>query len=359
MKTKFKTMKFFLGSSSPKGFYSKFESLIDPEDNWYCRILKGSPGCGKSHLLKRIADAGVKNNVFTEYIYCSADPDSLDAVIFPELKSCIVDGTAPHTLDPVYPGAVEHIINLGDFWDGALLKNSREGIIASNNANTALHATAKKYLAAYGAINSDTIEDVINKIDFEKVKSYAHDFIKKMFENVPEKSEIGVEYSRFISAISLDGILFYQENLENFENIYEIKDKYGIIGDLLLKFLRNSALSYGLKITTCFSPLTLNERIECILIPELSVALIVTGGFFELSEELASQEINTDIFYIDKKEPQENEFNKLTSQSLVKKASEIMKKAKEIHDDLENYYIKAMNFKAIDKVTEQIISEIF
>ena len=31
-----------------------------------------------------------------EYILCSGDPDSLDAVVFPALNTAIVDGTAPH-----------------------------------------------------------------------------------------------------------------------------------------------------------------------------------------------------------------------------------------------------------------------
>ena len=35
-----------------------------------------------------------------EYILCSGDPDSLDAVIIPSLKLAWADGTAPHALEP-------------------------------------------------------------------------------------------------------------------------------------------------------------------------------------------------------------------------------------------------------------------
>ena len=36
----------------------------------------------------------------TEYILCSGDPDSLDAVVFPDKAAAIVDGTAPHVVVP-------------------------------------------------------------------------------------------------------------------------------------------------------------------------------------------------------------------------------------------------------------------
>ena len=36
----------------------------------------------------------------TEYILCSGDPDSLDAVVFPDKAAAIVDGTAPHMVVP-------------------------------------------------------------------------------------------------------------------------------------------------------------------------------------------------------------------------------------------------------------------
>jgi hypothetical protein len=354
---KIKIMRFFLGSNSPIGFYSKFDIFYNPADNWYCRILKGSPGCGKSNMMKKIAEAGIKNKTETEYIYCSSDPDSLDGIIFPELKTCIIDGTAPHMLDPVYPGAVEHIINLGECWNAKRLRASREGIIKSNNANVALHARAKKYLAAYGAIFSDTLESLIAKIDFEKIKNYAKKLTKTIFISELEKQ--AVETPRFLSAISPDGVIFYEENLQYFENIYEIMDVHGIIGDVLLKYVRNAALNHGFDIVTCFNPMTLNERIEGILIPELGAALVVSNDWHSLSDEIHSKRILSSRFLIENEEISENSFNKKMEKELVFEAIANMKKAKEIHDDLENFYIKAMDFDKVNELTEKIISEIF
>lgn len=87
---------FFLGANSPSGFYSLYDQMLDPETANRIFLLKGGAGCGKSSLMRRAAAALEDVGESVEYICCSGDPDSLDAVIFPRLKAAIVDATAPH-----------------------------------------------------------------------------------------------------------------------------------------------------------------------------------------------------------------------------------------------------------------------
>ena len=87
---------FYLGANSPTGFYSLYDQLLEPEQAETIYILKGGPGCGKSSLMRRVAQAMEEKGASVEYIACSGDPDSLDAVVFPALNTAIVDGTAPH-----------------------------------------------------------------------------------------------------------------------------------------------------------------------------------------------------------------------------------------------------------------------
>ena len=82
-------IQYFLGANSPTGFYSLYDHLLSPEEARAIYILKGGPGCGKSTLMLE-----------TEYILCSGDPDSLDAVILPAVGAAIVDGTAPQGVVP-------------------------------------------------------------------------------------------------------------------------------------------------------------------------------------------------------------------------------------------------------------------
>ena len=75
--------------------------------------------------MRTIARDLEENGYAVEYILCSGDPDSLDGIFIPELKTGFVDGTAPHVIEPKYPAAAEQYINLGTFYDVKALKNKR------------------------------------------------------------------------------------------------------------------------------------------------------------------------------------------------------------------------------------------
>ena len=91
-------IRFFLGANSPQGFYSLYDQLINPAQARAIYILKGGPGCGKSSLMRRVAQRAEEAGDRVEYIHCSGDPDSLDAIHLPARGAAIVDGTAPHVV---------------------------------------------------------------------------------------------------------------------------------------------------------------------------------------------------------------------------------------------------------------------
>ena len=86
---------FFLSANAPTGFYSLFDQLVDPYTDNALYILKGGPGSGKSTFLNIIAEGLSEAGLSVEYIHCSADPNSLDAIYIPALKIACADGTAP------------------------------------------------------------------------------------------------------------------------------------------------------------------------------------------------------------------------------------------------------------------------
>lgn len=88
-------IQYFLGGNTPAGFYSLYHQLSDPEQMRALYIIKSGPGSGKSSLMRRVERHLQAAGLKTEQVLCSGDPDSLDAVIVPELGAAIVDGTAP------------------------------------------------------------------------------------------------------------------------------------------------------------------------------------------------------------------------------------------------------------------------
>lgn len=91
---------FFLGGNTAQGFYSLADRIIEPSEADAIYILKGGAGCGKSSLMKKIAQRAEERGSAAHRFYCSGDPESLDAVLLPDQKVMLVDGTAPHGAAP-------------------------------------------------------------------------------------------------------------------------------------------------------------------------------------------------------------------------------------------------------------------
>ena len=124
---------FFLGANSAEGFYGLYDQLLDAR-LYDLIILKGTPGCGKSTFMRRAAAALEERGLETVYIHCSGDPDSLDGVIFPAIGTAIVDGTAPHVLEPRYALAHERYVDLSQCCDSAAAKEVANGLTALTDA---------------------------------------------------------------------------------------------------------------------------------------------------------------------------------------------------------------------------------
>mgnify|MGYP003315682274 CR=1 FL=1 len=54
----------------------------------------GPSGTGKSTLMRKVAEKAERKGYYVERGFCSADPNSLDVVLVPEINFSICDGTA-------------------------------------------------------------------------------------------------------------------------------------------------------------------------------------------------------------------------------------------------------------------------
>ena len=93
-------IRYFLGGNTPTGFYSLYHQLSEPERLRALYIIKGGPGCGKSTLMRRVERHAQAAGLETQQVLCSGDPDSLDALILPQLGAALVDGAAPQGVVP-------------------------------------------------------------------------------------------------------------------------------------------------------------------------------------------------------------------------------------------------------------------
>ncbi len=345
---------YFLASNSCEGFVSYFSDCFNPNDNWKAYIIKGGPGTGKSSFMRRIANKA--QEIGEEHILCpcSSDPHSLDAVILPKKKQAIIDGTAPHTLDPRYPAVCEEILNFGQFWDTRKIQNNKE-IIQITNQNKLLHKTASKFLLATGQILKDTQIVTQRNIDIEKAENYALRLCEKY---IPNETGTPYEWVRFIGGVTPCGIVSYPQTItQTCQNLIILSDKFHTLSNIIISKVRDYCLENGYEIITLKNPL-LPSVLDHIIIPKLSLAFITEDKNTLFDSKVrrihAKRFLNVEDRYKERLK-----LNQKFAESLLTEAVNTLKKAKEIHDKLESFYINAMDFDALNKFGEDFCNKLF
>lgn len=352
-----KLPKFFYGSTTAGGYISRYDYIYKAEEGWRAYIIKGGPGTGKSSLMKKIANE-FKDDFSVTLGPCSGEPSSLDAVIINELKVCILDGTAPHIIEPKYPGVCETIINMGDCWDYRILENNKEKIFKTTKQNLMLRERATRYIAAIGSLLGDNYRLALECTDAAKAACFATSVARREFGG--GKAIKGKEAIQFLSAITPEGHIIYEDTIHSLcDRVYVLEDENCAASRIIISVLRAAALDRGLDIITCPCSITPNEKIEHLIIPSLSLAFCTSNCYHPIKK--ATRRIHARRFTdtnILNESRQKLAFNRKAVKELIERTIEITKEANEVHNELENCYKEAMNFSKSDEYTAKIISEI-
>ena len=264
-------VRFFLGANSPGGFYSLYDQLIDPAQAEEIYILKGGPGCGKSSLMHRVAEAVEAHGLSVEYIDCSGDPDSLDAIVIPQLKTALVDGTAPHVVEPRFPGAVECYVNLGDYYDHDALRQVKGEIISCMKGYKGCYQRAYRCLTAAAQIGEDMRSLLCTQALEEKMAKRARGILSREVRKAG--SDSGRPVQRFLGGVTWKGELCQFSTADLLcKRIYELSDPYGLAHGMLTH-LAHGAMAAGHDVIVCPSPM-FPDRMEHLLIPSLSLGFV-------------------------------------------------------------------------------------
>ncbi|MCI8335867.1 MAG: hypothetical protein HFI72_01670 [Peptococcaceae bacterium] len=354
----------FPGSNTAEGFQSFYrENLADLEQ---VITLKGGPGSGKSTIIKKISMAMIERGYDVELWQCSSDNDSLDGVMVPALKVAVVDGTYPHVLDPIYPGAAGEWINLGEFWDDAYLWTRKKEIIAVNKEVSGYFAAAYGELAKAFTVLKE-IEAAKTALEDEgKIASLAEQWLGLIF--APEKT---APRHLFASAITPGGVVNMVQNItENCRERYILQGGSLAAKTKVLSRLVEQATLRGHRVTVYHMPLDPNQ-LEMVVLPDLGVAML-TEELFGKNATLQERDIPLSLVEIKRIEPGElGAVDAATSGShvnisdqetqyegFIQNAVDNLKRAKSRHDDLEAFYCQAMDYERIDTARNKIFNRI-
>ncbi len=346
---------YYAGNNTAEGFYSCFENVFNPFELNHLYILKGGPGVGKSSFMTKLAAKMHEKDYSVEYVHCSSDNDSLDGIIIPDLKIAFVDGTEPHALDPILPGTVDEIINLGEFLDSKQLEKHKHQIIQINESKSHLYKSAYNYLKAAGIISEEINSLYDQFINADKFNSVCAESIEKLLINFPDLKKSPKTKKLFSEAYTANGYISHTYSLRKNKRVWAVIGENINYTSELLKKIADKAADRGYDTELYCIPLE-PDKLQHVLIPEMNLIVIssesyLTNGFEEVIDLHSIMDTDNLRIHIS-----EIENNLHLFDLLIKNALEKLSEAKKYHELLEVFYINSMNFNGVDKCFENILN---
>lgn len=356
----------FPGGNTCMGFYSFYNYMVG-KDARRIFILKGGPGTGKSTFMKRIGSDLLERGIDLEYHWCSSDRESLDGVAIPEYKVAILDGTAPHVVDPSCPGAVDEVVNLGDYWDRDKLIPHKEEILLLQSRVAHCFATTYSSLGMAKLARDEEKSCRDKALDYQKFHCLTGELFCQIFgKETSWGNGMPKERHLFASALTPQGIVHYLPTLlDEITFLYLIEGDPGSGKEIILQELAEFAYRSGLTVDVyhcAFDP----AQIDLLILPERKIAVL--NLFTELAFDPVSVPnlkyceridcsacLDLDTLKIYDRELRETEelFN-----GCLERGLHYLKGARTAYQELEGYYKDAMDFEAVDERRQNVLASI-
>ncbi len=352
-------IEYFAAANTSDGFFSLFDKIFSPERYEKIYILKGGPGCGKSTLMKRIAQKAKTLGYSSEIYYCSQSPTSLDGVIIPELSTAVLDGTAPHTKDPTYPAVCENIVNLGDAWDIERASTINEKVRELTKNKKACFNKAYAYLSSAASANS-VIDSCVAKYLLENKLERN---VERICSSLRIKQGNG-EYCEVFTDCKGGSGSVHLFTFENFaQNKYFIKDFAGI-ARYYFEHLRSELEKRKIGFTAALDVLE-PDFVSGIYIDSIKTSFTLYDD--EYARTLDRQQadykiINCARFCDTDRYRKQKVFLKYAEKSkkvLLDGALRELAIAGKLHDDIEKLYYDVTDYSVVEKIGGELLNNIF
>lgn len=344
---------FFLGANSPSGFYSLYDGFTSPEKGDMLYILKGGPGCGKSSFMRKIGEAMCDDGLDVEFIRCSGDPDSLDAIYIPALKTGYVDGTAPHVVEPTYPAMSEQYINLGEFYDCNALRNRFDETAAIKKEYGKIYSRAYEFISAAGAISQSVCDSLFTEHLERALKKRATGIADREFKKAVGRGKVT---NRFLNALTCKGEMCLYDTADVLcDRCYLLDNELGF-APYMLASLAGIACGRGWDIIVCRDPMQPDKMLH-MLIPELSLSFL-TQDSVNVYNGKVYRHLRVDAMVEHKLYAGQKAKIKVCKKlinGLTQEACREMSEAKKLHDEMEKIYNPHVNFDEVYTLAQKHI----
>jgi GTPase SAR1 family protein len=350
----------FPGANTPQGFFSLYDHIARVDANKIF-VIKGGPGVGKSTFMKKIAADLLDQGFDVEFHHCSADNNSLDAIYIPAGDIALLDGTAPHVVDPKNPGAVDEILHLGDHWNETAMRApaNKEAILRTNRGCSFRFKRANEALKAAHAYFQEWKAYYTECLDTAAVDAASEDLIAEI---IPQRTgRKGSARRLFASAITYDGAKTWLPSLfDGAAKRWVIQGEPGTGKSTMLGRLAQTAIARGYTVDLYHCPMN-PDQVDHIYIRDLNVGVITSFWPHEYTPKAGDRVVDTAAFVDQSKlaaYAEDIKAAKAGFQAAIDREIYHLGMAKKIHDELEKHYVPYMDFDAIEERRKQTLNRI-
>ncbi len=351
MKNKNRGGIYFAAMNTPNGFMSFFSEIFGKLDRLF--IIKGGPGTGKSRMMREIAQKAKEKGFLTEEILCSSDPSSLDGVIIPELSFGILDGTLPHTYEPVLPGAKDNIVDLGRFWYSSKLAEKRIELEAISQAKSRLFSAVYGYLDAVKQCDDTVLSMTKKAINYEKLEKAVEREVGKItnFNRFEKKSEHKL---RIRSAVSCDGIITLTTFAELSDRRYAISD-IGKSAGIFMRRLLEETDKRECDVIVSYDPISPSTP-DALYYPEKDIVYYI-GSESDYEEKQINMRRFIENSFLMPYKANIRAIGRIRAELLTQLFADY-RSIKRLHAEAEKIYSSAMDFSEKESYTRDFIKSI-
>ena len=356
---------YFPGNNTVRGFFSYYPYILEQKQAHKIYCLKGGPGLGKSTLMKTIGQTLLEEGEDVDFLHCSSDPDSLDGILIRKKNVAMIDGTSPHVVDPLHPGAVDTILHLGDFWNEDGIRSKRQLILDTDARLKTHYARAYGYLAAAGELHKSLYQIYDRWLEKPRMYKKAASIINRELTHKKLSPQPGTVRKMFASALTPKGhVHFLPTLMDEASRVYLIEEPVGMNGGRLIQLFLDQALQRGYDAECYYCAMDPDQKPEHLYIPQIKTAFVSSNDFHPLDP----RDFRGKVSVIDMRKwihiPEETpdqydalDMTELLSQ-LLSKAFRCFRDAKADHDILEQLYQPHMDFSRLEPVKQKILAEI-
>ena len=348
---------YFASGNTAQGFINYLTSNLQNIEKIY--ILKGDSATAKSSVFESVCSMCEYKSVYLEVLHCPSNPNLFDGIIFPDSKIAIVDS---NVFEPAGLNKNLEYIDLDIAIDSNILNEEIVKIINLKNLLDECKKNAYISFAEGLLIHDEWEKFYIENMDFESANKLTLQTIELILKDSKfEKKSLAKH--RFFGASTPSGSMDYIDNITTgIAKRYLIKGRPGTGKSTLLKKLVAKAAECGL-VTDVYHCGFDSNSLDMVILPEINTCIFDSTAPHLYEKSRPNDEI-IDMYAKcvkpDTDEKYQNEIKEIGARYkiAVQNGIRYLSDAKKISDEIESYYLGALDFSRINKIKDKILKDL-